>query len=213
MPLVSEPVLQDLLPAELVALLQQLARHPHQAGVDSATQHALQQPAAGEQQQQEEDKERLRTACTSDIPQAAPSMAATAVTPPAPPGSLAALLEQLQHSTTPPDSSNGSTLADQASKLQALAASHFGQSLADVPADLVVTKYRYDVQERARQCAAAAAAATLADRLAARQFVEGVLQLAAQPAITQLLDEQELQRLKAVLAACRDELAACCGQL
>jgi hypothetical protein len=105
-------------------------------------------------------------------------------------------------------------LADQASQLQALAASHFSQSLADVPADLVVTNYLYAAEERARQCVAgAAAAATPADRLAARQCVEGVLQLVAQPAVRQLFKEQELQGLTAELTGCLDELEACCGRL
>jgi hypothetical protein len=141
--------------------------------------------------------------------------------------SLAALLLQCPVATSPVLS--GSSSDDDAYnmhllQLQGYATSHFGGlSMQSIPAALVVMNHMWSVQERANACLAAAAGggagdgaaqqAAVAACMAARQEVQALLRLAAQPVMVWLAEEWGWQHELGLLKTAVDLLESFCHSL
>ena len=129
--------------------------------------------------------------------------------------SIAAFLEQL---SAPNLWARPGSLTDCLEQLQETAGVFTGVSLHDIPASLVVTNYISETGDRAQQCLEAAAGATVQQdgtgvtRAGAAQCnavvcaVEGLLQLAVQPALRQLFSPQQQQELMGGLVTCKQQL-------
>lgn len=228
LPLLLEPVLQGVLPGaelqQLTEMLGQLASMGQEAvgaSGDTPLGADVGAPVRQDQQQQQQGGERLRsgiTACSTaaaagDQEMAeAPSFTVPAAVVAFAPGvnmSLAALLNQLQCSLQFSGIS-GIGYLQQVAKLLQQAATHFPCiTLNDVPADMVVVNHFLTVEDAARQVLDSVedASSLLPQVLAVQLDVEGSLQLAAQPAVSLLFTQQELQSLVGGLVACRHKLA------
>lgn len=226
LPLLSEPVMEGVLPAQEFQQSERLLVELVTVGESAkgATEqghgHDTREPRM---QQQQQPQQQLAHPCLLDSSIGAAAVAgsadcyaysqATAYGAAAGADmSLAALLDQLQQSLDPA-SSNGSNYAQHLVQLQEKAAKHFpGMNLNDVPAVVVVMSYFLAVEEGVGQVLAAAHALP-GVLLAAQQDVDGLLQLAEQPPMPLLFTQSELHSLVEGLLECKNQLSECCRQL